>query len=176
MDKNTQWITRTAVFTALLIVSQFVTSQLGNQFITGSVNNLILIISTMICGFASGATVACISPAFARLLGIGTPFWLLVPFIAIGNLVLITLWYLIGKHVKNKKISYLLALIIAALSKFAALYIGIVMFAAPVLLNLPPNSPIMIAFSFPQLITAAIGGAIAVCILPLLKKAIKNLN
>lgn len=173
-NKKIRWITQTAIFLALLIVLQFAAAQLGNQYITGSVVNLVLIVSTMMCGYASGATIACVAPVFIRLIGIGPAFWELVPFIALGNLVLITVWYLSGRYIKSKKIAYPLALVISAVCKFLALYLGIVKFVAPVLLKLPPAAPVMLAYSYPQLITAAIGGAIAIIILPLLRKAIPN--
>jgi hypothetical protein len=168
MDKKTRWITQTAAFTALLIVLQFITAQLGNQFVTGSIVNLLLIVATLTCGFASATTVACVAPVFVRFIGIGPPFWPLVPFIILGNMTLVAVWYLLGRR-GNKKIMYPLALVVAAVCKFVVLYLGVVKFAAPVLLSLPPSSPILLAYSFPQLITAAIGGVIAIAILPLLK-------
>jgi hypothetical protein len=176
--KNTRvrWITQTGVFLALLIVLQTITAQFGNQFITGSVVNLILILSTMMCGFASGAAVACVAPIIIRLIGVGPPFWPLVPFIIIGCLVLVAAWHLIGQRGDNVKIFYPIALVVAAFCKFAVLYLGVVKFAAPILLNLPPDSPIMLAYSFPQIITACIGGVIAILILPVLKKATKYEN
>ena len=95
-NKNTiRWITRTAVFIALLIVLQMATAPLGNILITGSIVNLLLIISVMTCGLASGLSVAVISPVMAKLLGIG-PLWSLIPFIAAGNIVLVLLWHFIG--------------------------------------------------------------------------------
>lgn len=45
MNKKVLWITRTASFVALLVVLQFATSFLNNTMITGSIVNLILIIS-----------------------------------------------------------------------------------------------------------------------------------
>jgi len=56
-NKRTQWITLTASFTALLIGFQAFTAPLG-QFVTGSLVNLVLVVSVMTCGLASGLTVA----------------------------------------------------------------------------------------------------------------------
>ena len=169
------WITRTAIFIALLIVLQAATAPLGNPLITGSIVNMLLITSVMICGLASGFTVAVISPVMAKFLGIG-PLWALIPFIVAGNIVLILLWYFIGnRSIGGKKtVAYISALITAAVAKFLVLYIGIVQIAVPVFLGLPEPQAAVISnmFSIPQLITALIGGALAVLLFPRLKKAI----
>lgn len=176
MDKKVLWITRTAIFIALLIVMQAVTASLGNTIVTGSVVNLILIISVMTCGPLSGITVAAISPVVAKLFGIG-PLWSLIPFIMLGNIVLVLLWHFIGsRNFGQKYISYIIALVAAAVAKFLVLYLGIARIAIPIILQLPEPQASVISntFSIPQLITATIGGTLAVIILPILKKAIKD--
>ena len=176
MSKEVLWITRTAIFLALLVVTQVGTAALGNTFITGSAVNFILIVCVMTCGLASGATIAVISPILAKLVGIG-PLWALIPFIIIGNVVLVVLWHIIGNKSfgDNKILSYIVAAIVAAAAKFAVLFLGIVKIAVPVLLELPQPQANMISgmFSLPQLVTALIGGVIAIVVLPVLKKAIK---
>jgi len=167
------WITRSAVFIALLIVSQATTAQFGNIFITGSVVNLILVVAVMTCGLAPGVTVAAISPIVARFLGIG-PLWSLVPFIAAGNIALVLLWHYIGNwHMEHKYAAHLVAAVTAAAAKFLVLYVGIVRIVVPIL-GLPEQQAavISIVFSIPQLITALIGGVLATIILPVLKSAI----
>ncbi len=175
-DKNKiLWITRTAIFTALLIVLQAVTVPLGNVIITGTIVNLLLIVTVMTCGFASGFTVAIISPVIAKFFGIG-PLWILIPFIAAGNIVLIFLWYLVGNQkIGHRYIAHIAALIVAAIAKFLILYIGIVQIAIPLFLDLPEQQASVIShmFSISQLITALAGGVLAAMILPALKKAIK---
>lgn len=74
MNKKTLWITRTAALTALLVVLQASTAALGSTLVTGTVVNLLLIISVMTCGAASGLSVAVLSPVLAKLIGIG-PLW-----------------------------------------------------------------------------------------------------
>lgn len=172
--KSIQWITRTAIFIALLVVIQVATAPLGAQLVTGSLVNLILIASVMTCGLSSGLTVAVISPVFAKLVGIGTPFWVIIPFIALGNGVLVVIWYFIGrKAFKDKLPGYLIALVTGAVVKFAVLYLSIVQLVVPLVLNLPAAkaTAITASFSLPQLITALIGGVVAVLVLPILKKA-----
>ncbi|MDR0249012.1 MAG: ECF transporter S component [Oscillospiraceae bacterium] len=182
LDKKTLFVTRTAVFTALLVVLQFAAAQLGNQFITGSVVNLVLIMSGTLCGFASGAVVAAIAPVFVRLLGVGLPFWPLVPFIALGNTVLVAVWCAaerLGERARNARfivVARVAALPVAAVLKTAALYAGVVLFAAPVLLGLrsPQLDAVTLAYSWPQIVTAGIAGAIAVALLPLFKRTLKK--
>jgi hypothetical protein len=172
------WITRTAALVALLIVLQAATSPLGNQLITGSIVNLILVVAVMVCGISSGLTVAVISPVMAKLFGIG-PLWSIIPFIMAGNVVLIVLWHIIGNDALwtgrgGKSITYAAALIIAAFAKFIVLYAGIVKLAVPLLLNLPEKQAAAISamFAVPQFITAFAGGAVAVAVFPTLKMVI----
>lgn len=170
------WITRTAVFIALLIVIQAATASLGNTIVTGSLVNLILVVSVMTCGLVSGLTVAVISPIAAKLLGIG-PLWSLIPFIALGNAVLVIIWFWLGnKETASRTLSYLIALVTGAAAKFLVLYLGIVKIAVPLLLHLPTKQAATISglFYLPQLITALIGGSLAMVILPPLKKALSH--
>ena len=170
------WITRTAVFVALLVVLQAATAPLGNTIVTGSVVNLLLVVSVMTSGIASGLSVAAVSPVIAKLIGIG-PLWSLIPFIVAGNITLVLLWHIIGnRNMRHKHAAYIIALICAAISKFLVLYVGIVEIAIPIFLGLPEQQAAVIStmFSIPQLITALIGGTLATALLPTLKKAIRE--
>lgn len=172
MNKKILWITRTAIFIALLIVMQSVTAPLGNSLVTGSIVNLILIVSVMTCGINTGIPVALISPICARLLGIGPQIWTLIPFIMLGNVVLVLIWYIIGnRKIIIRKGGYIAALIVAAIAKFLVLYIGIVKVAIPMFLKLPEAKVLTLSsmFSIPQLVTAFIGGIIAIMIIPVIK-------
>ena len=170
------WITRTAVFIALLIILQAATAPFGNILITGSIVNLLLIVSVMTCGLSSGMTVSLLSPIMAKLFGIG-PLWSIIPFIVLGDLTLSAIWNFIGKRTKrNQFAAYTIAQVIAAVAKFTVLYFGIVKLAVPILLKLPERQAMLISgmFSVPQLITALLGGAAACIILPLLSRIIKE--
>ena len=176
MIKQTKvlWITRTAILLALLVVLQAATVPLGNNFITGSIVNAMLVISVMTCGLATGVTIAAISPVLPTLLGFG-PVWPLVPFIAAGNVVLVLIWHLIGNiRTRNKYLAYGIALLVAAGAKFTVLYFGVVKVAVEMILRLPEKqaSVITFLFSYPQLITALIGGAVATIVFPTLKKVV----
>ena len=174
--EKTLWITRTAIFIALLVVLQAATAALGNTIITGSVVNMLLIVSVMTCGMMSGLCVAVISPIMAKLIGIG-PLWSLIPFIVAGNITLILIWYSIGnRHWGHKHTAQVIALVVAATAKFLILYVGIVQIAVPLILGLPDPQAAVISkmFSIPQLLTALLGGGVALLVLSPLKKAIEG--
>lgn len=176
MNNKVLIITRTAVFIAMLLIFQISTAVFGNTLITGSLVNLVLIVAVVSTGLTSGLTVAIISPFFAKLIGIG-PLWTLIPFIALGNAVLVVAWYVVCKFFTHKKkLSYIIATPIAASLKFLTLYISIVKLAIPLLLSLPEKQASTISgiFSVPQLFTALIGGAVAVLIIPNIVKVTKK--
>jgi hypothetical protein len=172
--KKTLWITTTGILVALTIVLQAVTAVMG-QLVTGSLVNLILIVAVMLCGLPSGIIVGLITPVVAKFLGIG-PLWSIVPFIILGNAVIVTVWHFTSKmSFANKYVVRCAAAIAGAVCKFVTLYIGIVRFAVPFLLELPEPQANVVStmFSVPQLFTALIGGSVAVLILPVLEKAVK---
>ena len=178
MNKKIRWITETAVLLALLIVLQSVTKPLG-QLVTGSCVNAILAIAVLFAGMGSGIAIALISPVMAFLLGIA-PQILTVPAIMVGNTVFVVLLKGIAGNCTNLG-AKIAAWLVAALAKFAALYFIVVKIlcgvAAPALLAAgtlkePMLKALPATFSYPQLITALIGGAVALLIVPVLKKAL----
>lgn len=172
--KTILWITKTAILLAMLVVIQLVVGSLGNQILTGSLVNLILIISVMTGGLSSGITVAAFSPIIAKFFGAG-PLWGIIPFVMVGNIVLVIVWHLICKIEKdNKTIIYIIATIVSSILKFVVLFVGISYIAVPIILNLPEPQATVASniFSIPQLITALIGGLLAILFLPSLRKAL----
>ena len=173
MKKETLWITRTALMVALLIAVQFATRSLG-QLVTGSCVNLILAVAVLACGYKSGITVALLSPFFAFLLGIGPALIAIVPAISVGNAVFVTVLYFASKKLGPKAgplvgIWAFLSVVAAAAAKFLALFLLVTRLILP-MLGLPEaKAAAMTAmFSWPQLVTAFIGGVAAVLIVPLL--------
>lgn len=173
---NIVWITRTALFLALLIIFQFISKNMG-QFITGSLVNLVLVTAGVTAGISAGLTVAILSPFFAFFLGIGPAFPQLLPVIAIGNatIVLVT-WLIMNKWNKTGAAGNALAIVLGAAAKFLVLWAGIVKIMLPLIPALKPPQIKMLsaAFSWPQLITALIGATIALMIAPTLKKALQK--
>ncbi|MBQ9647452.1 MAG: ECF transporter S component [Oscillospiraceae bacterium] len=166
---NTKTITRTAILIALLVALQAATRPLANQFITGSCVNLVLAVAAMLCGVWSGLVVAVVSPFFAYLLGISPQLWL-APAIACGNAAYVAIIALLGKKLGGIK-GGAIGVAVAAVCKFVVLYLVVVKLFIP-MGNLP--APVAVQFSWPQLVTALIGGCLALVIVPQLKKALKD--
>ena len=181
--ERTLWVTRTAAFTALLLIGQFLTASLGNQYVTGSIVNLVLIVSVMTCGPATGLTVAVLSPVFSVLIGIGAAFPPLIPFQIAGNISIVLVWFLLDKLRKSggnktSKLFYYIAPAAGAAVKFSVLYTGVVLIAVPYIFGLPAaqSAAMSLVFSYPQLITAFTGGVVAIIIVPPIRKALKTGN
>ena len=132
-----------------------------------------------------GITVALVSPIFAFLLNIAPNFITVLP-IMVGNVCFVVLLRLICGRKRTALWKQGLGLVTAAAAKFAVLYLlvvqvicgvaanallgqklgDIVLLAPPMLAKLPAT------FTWPQLFTALIGGGVALCITPLLRKAL----
>lgn len=173
-------ITQTAMMLALLIGVQIITRSLG-QFVTGSLVNLILLVSVFMVGIYGGLAVAVLSPILAFLAGIGPAFIQIIPFIAIGNAIFVTVaWLIAGKLIASLKtrdtVISTLGLVAASLSKFLFLWVGIVLIMLPQIPGIKEKQAavISISFSWPQLVTALIGSFLALMIIPVLKKAMKQ--
>ena len=191
MNKKIQWITQTAVMLALLIclqwVGSFVPDQLTKQLITGSLVNCVLAVTVLFVGMSSGITVALISPICAFLFGIAPNFITVAP-IMLGNVCYVVLLKrIIGKTWKPFW-KQPVALISAAVVKFGVLYLLVVELicgvASGVLLGKKLGQTVLLAppmlkmlptmFAWPQLVTALIGGTLALLIVPVLRKAYRK--
>ncbi len=181
MNKKIRWITKTAVMLALLVTLQALTKPMG-QLVTGSFVNAVLAISVLVGGLGCGVTVAVSSPVLAFLLQIA-PQILTVPAIMVGNsLYVVILYYVAGKNSKNV-LRQIAAWVAAAVGKFAALYGVVVWLICGVLsekllasgaLKMPMLQALPATFSWPQLVTALIGGGVALVIVPVLRKALRK--
>ena len=179
MSKKIRWITETAVMIALLVALQAITKPLG-QLVTGSCVNAILALAALLGGLSCGITVALISPVMAFLLGIA-PQILTVPAIMAGNTVFVVLLSLIAGRDAKQIVRQVIAWAVAAAAKFAVLYVLVAkvicgVASASLLASGALKQPMLKAlpatFSWPQLFTALIGGAVALLIVPILRKAL----
>ena len=179
MNKKIRWITETAIMLALLVTLQALTKPMG-QLVTGSCVNAILAVSALVGGLGCGITVALISPVLAFLLGIA-PQILTVPAIMAGNTVYVILLALLADRTGKNLVKQAVAWVTAAAAKFAALYAIVVWLICGVLaqnllsaglMKAPMLKALPATFSWPQLFTALIGGAIALLIVPVLRKAL----
>lgn len=179
MNKKIRWITETAVMLALLVSLQALTKPMG-QLVTGSCVNAVLAVSALVGGLSCGLTVALISPVLAFLLGIA-PQILTVPAIMVGNSVFVVLLSLLADKSGRNIGKQVLAWLTAAVAKFASLYAIVVWLLCGVLsenllasgvMKAPMLKALPATFSWPQLFTALIGGAVALLIVPVVRKAL----
>jgi len=129
-----------------------------------------------------GVTVALVSPVLAYLLSIA-PQILTVPAIMVGNTLYVVLLYWIAGKDSKKIVRQIAAWLCAAAAKFAALYAIVAWLICGVLaqsllasgmLKAPMLKALPATFSWPQLFTALIGGAVALMIIPVLRKALRR--
>ena len=179
MNKKIRWITETAVMLALLVCLQALTKPMG-QLVTGSCVNAVLAVSALVGGLSCGVTDALCSPVLAYLLGIA-PQILTVPAIMEGNTVFVVLLSWLADKTGKNLVRQVIAWVAAAAAKFAALYAIVVWLICGVLsenllasgtLKAPMLKALPATFSWPQLITALVGGAVALAIAPVLGKAL----
>ena len=179
MNKKIRWITETAVMLALLVSLQALTKPMG-QLVTGSCVNAVLAVSALVGGLSCGLTVALISPVLAFLLGIA-PQILTVPAIMVGNSVFVVLLSLLSDKSGRNIAKQIIAWLVSAAAKFASLYAIVVWLICGVLsesllasgvMKAPMLKALPATFSWPQLFTALIGGAVALLIVPVLRKAL----
>lgn len=179
MSKKLHWITETAVMLALLVSLQALTKPAG-QLVTGSCVNAVLAVSALVGGLGCGVTVALCSPVLAYLLGIA-PQILTVPAIMVGNCVFVMLLALLADKSGKNVLKQILAWIAAATAKFVSLYAIVVLLICGVLreellasglMKAPMLKVLPATFSWPQLITALAGGAVALLMTPVLRKAL----
>jgi len=191
MRKKIRWITETAVMLALLIclqwVGSFIPDQLTKQLVTGTCVNAVLAVTVLFAGRLSGVTVAVISPVCAFLLGIAPNFITVVPIMA-GNVCYVLLLQGIYGRRGRPFWRQPVALITAASVKFGVLYalvvklicgvaadallgkkLGDIVVLAPPMLKMLP-----VMFAWPQLVTALAGGALALAITPVLRRALRR--
>ena len=154
----TKWLTKTALLLALTLAFQM----LGfPQPITGSLVNMMLFISATISGLLGGILIGGLTPWIAFIRGIlPAPLAPMIPFIMAGNAILVASFFGL------KRFNQYLAIIIAAVIKFAVLAI-----AVNFLVEVPEQIAVMM--QLPQLLTALAGGALALVLLRLLEDKIE---
>ena len=173
MDRKVRCITRTAGMLALLVALQAVTRSMG-QLVTGSFVNGVLAVTALTIGLSGGITVAVLSPVLAYLLGVA-PQIITLPAIMAGNTVfVITMYFVAGKYHRQ-----IVAWLCAAVFKFVVLYVFVVWLLCGVLserllasgaLQAPMLQALPAMFSWPQMVTALVGGGAALLIMPILRK------
>ena len=163
---------------ALLLAVQFFTHAFST-FVTGSLVNLILLVSVFMIGLGGGLTIAVISNFCAFLMGIGPAFIQIVPFVAAGNAIFVVIAWLFRKNIAlpgvKKRVVTIVGLVLASMAKMLFLWVGLVIIILPIIPGLKPAQISIIGsvFTWPQLITALIGSTLALIIIPILTRAIR---
>lgn len=165
-SKKIQFMTRTALLLALVITVQMAGRLIPNSnSVVGPLVNACLLVSTALAGVWSGIIISVISP-FASLINNHAPVAAALlpfaPFVAAGNAVYVLSYYLLRK--KNAVVG----VGIGSILKFAFLYSSINIFLQ--LFNFPKFAKVLtFLFGWPQLITALIGGILALAVVKVLK-------
>jgi len=130
-------------FIALLLIA-FLAPFIGNQFITGTIVNAVLILSFFLLGYKSAILLCFLPSAISFSLGF-MPVAIMLPFIIIGNVILVSAF----KLIKN----YWIALFSGSIVKASLLFLTASIFVS--------NPVVLSMMSWPQLLTAISGGLLA---------------
>jgi hypothetical protein len=123
-----------------------------NQWITGTVINIILFTAALKIAPANALLVAALPSSIALTQGLlPAPMVALIPFIIIANFLLIAVFQAFRKLQPNQLVT---GIVLASLVKFTLLF-TVTLFFAEML-----NSKLIIMLQWPQLITALAGGLI----------------
>lgn len=138
------------------------------QLVTGSLVNCILFVWADRVGVWNAVTVGILSAVLASVIGVGPQVLPLVPLIACGNALLVIVYRLAKDKMKLPGI--------AGVISAAAVKCGFLWLTVPLLLGALTSVPekqvkaLSVMFSWPQGLTALIGGLLALIIIPRLKK------
>lgn len=170
-NKGIQKLVRGGLLLAIAVVIIFAGKNIPqiNQLLIGSGVNAVLILAAYVCGTYYGIGVGLLTPLVALLVGQLNPaFAPFVPFIMIGNALYVLLFNLLKGKVKLGKYA---GVILGSLLKFLFLYVSASKLVTLFSLNIPKPaiSKLAVAMGIPQLITALIGGIIAIAIIEILK-------
>jgi uncharacterized membrane protein len=178
-NKSLVFICRTALGIALVILAQLLSKVLPvaaisfgplslSQLITGSLVNCVLFVFAAQAGALSGICIGLVSSFLAFLLGIGPSLIQVVPVVACGNAILAGLFGLSCK----KQWPSLVSMVGCAVIKCGFLWVAVPAVIASLGTVPEKQAAVMSAmFSWPQGVTALVGGVLALIIIPRLKKA-----
>lgn len=172
--------TKNMIISALLLTIAVIIQILGknipqiNQFFVGPTVNAILLLTVYLSGVKWAVLIGVLTPVLAFLSGVlATPMAPFIPFIALGNLIYISIFALLKNRIKGEVIGVLLG----STAKFFFLYFSATKLIDVIALGIPApvKEKLAIAMGLPQLITALAGGAIAISLYYMLKKRISTI-
>lgn len=172
MKNNTRFLTRTALLLAIAIAFQIFGRFIPyNNLIVGPIVNAVLIVATYTAGFWSGTSIAVIAPlvsAFTNKAAIAPLIITFSPFIILGNFIIVLAFHLLRR--KNM----IAGVAAGAVCKFAFLYASIAIFTSVVKMKPQVAVTLTNLFSWPQLMTAVIGGILALIVITLAGKQLEK--
>lgn len=155
-------ITKEAISFVFLTGAAVLAPLLGVQAVTGSVVNATLFLGVLLTGVQGAVFVAIFPSLIALSSGLLPPVLApMVPFIIMGNVILIFTF----DHFKNH---FLRAVLVSSFLKFVFLYSSSILVVDLIAKEaIASNAALMM--SWPQLLTALLGGLIAGCVSGVLK-------
>lgn len=167
LEDRSKEIARTAILLALTAAIQITgkcfTPFLGpmNIFIVGTLVNACLLISVEYAGIKGASMIAFAAPFTAVLTGTPVPIPF-IPFIGVGNFLLILIFYLLKRTI--------LGIVIGAIIKFSFLFASVTLFLKITDLPAILVGVLYFSFSWPQIVTALMGGIVYLTAKRVLKK------
>ncbi|MBU2545416.1 iron hydrogenase [Patescibacteria group bacterium] len=155
-------LAKTSLFAIFLVLAIFA-PLLKQQFVTGSIVNALLFLSTTYLGITAGLLISFLPSIFSLFTGLlPLPLIPMIPFIIVSNAILVLSFNFLRKK------SFGFSIVLASLLKFLFLF-GTSSFIINFFIkqNLPEKIIMMMAW--PQLITALMGGLITFIILKVSK-------
>ncbi len=176
-NNRVQMITRTAMLLALAVVFQNLKLVIGigphTQFIVGSLVNAVLIVAVGMVNVYAGIIIAAVTPIVAFLQQhIPNVLPMMIVVVGVGNALIVIVYSIL----RNK--NEILAVVAGAIVKFVFLFYAVRKVLAIAQGSIPEkafakiSAGLSLGFSWPQLVTALMGGFLAILVLRYLKKAI----
>lgn len=189
MNKNLRLITRTALLLAVTLLFQELrevlpgTGTIVSTLIIGSLVNLGLLVSAAIVGWRGSILISIATPIVALIQGhITIP--VLIPIVAAGNIILVLTFELLCRKLGCGQGRQWIALGTAAVLKTVFLWAAVTRFFVLLILpgmeGYPPaavekiSQTLSLNFSWPQLVTALIGGIVALAVIRGVKRALRE--
>lgn len=167
MNNNTKYLVRSGLFLALAISFQLIGRAFPqiSQYFVGSGVNAILLMATFTCGTWWGVAIGAFTPITALFVGqLAQPLAPFIPFIMLGNIIFVVLFGILKDY---RDWGMYAGLILGALLKFLFLFYSASKLVHVFRINLPAKvlKVLATAMGIPQLITAIIGGIVAIFII-----------
>jgi hypothetical protein len=167
VGKSTRFWTRTAVLLGVTLVFQMLRQiipmpQPVSIFVVGSLVNAALVVAAGVVGIGGGVIISVVAPIVAFLQGHLPPIPPMIPIVAAGNAAIV-----VGFALLRKRSPYL-GVVVGSVFKAVFLYAAVRLLFGLITLKPPIIKALSFSFSWPQLVTALIGGVLAVQVLKLL--------